>query len=66
MYIPGHPEQLNCKYKKVALLSDTGYIGLQLYVAAFSEPDDNRIRVISLRKASPGEEKLHVRKNRRA
>ena len=42
----------------------TSFIGLQLHVAVFTEPDDNRIRVISLRKASPREVKLHVQRHR--
>ena len=44
----------------------TSFIGLQLYVAVIAEPGDNRIRVISLRKASRREVKLHVQKHRRA
>lgn len=42
----------------------TSFIGLQLYVAVFTERGDNRIRVISLRKASPREVKLHVQRHR--
>ena len=44
----------------------TSFIGLQLYVAVFTEPADSRIRVISLRKASPREVKIHVQRRRQA
>ena len=39
----------------------TGFIGFRLYVAVFAEPGKNRIRVISMRKASAREEKGYVK-----
>ena len=39
----------------------TGFIGLRLYVAAFTELDKGRVRVVSLRKASGREEKSYVK-----
>ncbi|MDD9964382.1 MAG: BrnT family toxin [Gammaproteobacteria bacterium] len=38
----------------------TGFIGIRLCVAVFTEPEKNRIRVISLRKASAHEERMYV------
>lgn len=38
----------------------TGFIDLGLYVVVYTEPGENRIRVISLRKASKREEISYV------
>ena len=38
----------------------TGFIDLRLYVVVYTEPGENRIRIISLRKASKREEISYV------
>lgn len=38
----------------------TGFIGNRLCVAVFTDSEKNRIRVISLRKASAREERIYV------